>query len=414
MRQSRLWVKPLNPRTLSANLLAGMTVSVVALPLALGFGIASGMGASAGLISAVIAGVVAAAFGGSRFQVSGPTGAMTAVLVPIAHQYGIDSILLVGFLAGLMLIFAALARLGNLIHRLPDSLVEGLTAGIALVIALQQVSFILGVKTIEAERIWQSVGLEIQEFSKGPNLANLGIALAVFGINLFGSKLLPRLPLALLSVVLATVITTTTGIALPVIGELPRINFTPSLRFFESGQLLILLAPAFSVALLAALESLLSAKIADRMKSDGADHEPNRELFGQGLANIVTPLFGGVPATAALARTAVNVRAGATNPSAAIFHALILGGFVMFAGNWLEIIPLAALGGVLLATAWKMIRPNDLAQLFLTSKTDAAILTSTMLIAVLVDLVAAVFVGLALALVLKFWDRAKERRDRSR
>lgn len=401
MRQSRLWVEPFNPRSIGANLLAGLTVAIVALPLALGFGIASGLGASAGIISAVIAGLIAAAFGGSRFQVSGPTGAMTAVLIPIVHQYGIEATYAVGFIAGIFLVLAAMARVGKYIHRLPDSLVEGLTAGIALVIALQQVAFVFGVETISEERIWLSAWRELQLWLAKPTATTLVVGGSVIAVNLIGSRFFPRLPLALLSVVVATAATWALGLKIDLIGELPKFNLTPSLGFLAGQEVLLLLAPAFSVALLAALESLLSAKIADRMRADGSSHIPSRELFGQGLANLVTPLFGGVPATAALARTAVNVRSGATNPLAAIFHALILAAFVLVLAQWVSMIPLAALGGVLVATAWKMVHLESLKALFKKSTADAAILTVTMLTAVLVDLIAAVIVGIVLTLVLR-------------
>ena len=401
MRQRRLWIEPFKPRSLGANLLAGLTVAIVALPLALGFGIASGLGPAAGLVSAVIAGVLAAAFGGSRFQVSGPTGAMTAVLIPIVHQFGVSATLAVGFLAGLFLVLASLAKLGKYIHHLPDSLVEGLTAGIAIVIAMQQVAFVLGVPVVSEERVWLSAWTELGLWFESPTLTPLSMGLSVLVINVLGAKFFPRLPLALASVVLATLVSSSLGLKLELIGELPQFELLPSLEFLIDQPLLLLVAPAFSVALLAGLESLLSAKIADRMKADGNEHLSERELFGQGIANLVTPLFGGVPATAALARTAVNVRSGATNPSAAIFHSLFLAGFVLLGSQWVGLIPLAALGGVLIATAWRMIHVSMLRELFQRSRVDAGILTVTILTAVAVDLIAAVLVGIALTLVMR-------------
>lgn len=401
MRQRRLWIEPFKPRSLSANLLAGLTVAIVALPLALGFGIASGLGPAAGLVSAVIAGVLAAAFGGSRFQVSGPTGAMTAVLIPIVHQFGVSATLAVGFLAGLFLVLASLAKLGKFIHHLPDSLVEGLTAGIAIVIAMQQVAFVLGVPVVSEERVWLSAWTELGLWFESPTLTPLSMGLSVLVINVLGAKFFPRLPLALASVVLATQVSSSLGLKLELIGELPQVELLPSLEFLIDQPLLLLVAPAFSVALLAGLESLLSAKIADRMKADGNEHLSERELFGQGIANLVTPLFGGVPATAALARTAVNVRSGATNPSAAIFHSLFLAGFVLLGSQWVGLIPMAALGGVLIATAWRMIHVSMLRELFQRSRVDAGILTVTILTAVAVDLIAAVLVGIALTLVMR-------------
>lgn len=381
--------------------MAGLTVAIVALPLALGFGIASGLGATAGLVSAVVAGVLAAAFGGSRFQVSGPTGAMTAVLIPIVHQFGVSATLAVGFLAGLFLVLAALARVGKYIHHLPDSLVEGLTAGIAIVIALQQVGFVLGVPSLSEERVWLSAWKEIELWLSAPAPTPIVLASLVLVVNILGARFFPKLPLALASVVIATALTTWFNLDLERIGDLPKFELVPSIEFLIGQPLLLLIAPAFSVALLAGLESLLSAKIADRMKGDGVEHLSDRELLGQGIANVVTPLFGGVPATAALARTAVNVRAGATNPSAAIFHSLFLAGFLLLVSQWVSLIPLAALGGVLVATAWRMIHLDLLLNLFRRSSADAGILTVTILTAVAVDLIAAVLVGIALTLVMR-------------
>lgn len=294
-----------------------------------------------------------------------------------------------------------MARVGKYIHHLPDSLVEGLTAGIAIVIALQQVAFVLGVPSLSEERVWLSAWKEIELWLSTPTPTPIVLASLVVVVNILGARLFPKLPLALASVVIATALTTWFNLDLERIGDLPKFELVPSIEFLISQPLLLLIAPAFSVALLAGLESLLSAKIADRMKGDGVEHLSDRELLGQGIANVVTPLFGGVPATAALARTAVNVRAGATNPSAAIFHSLFLAGFLLLVSQWVSLIPLAALGGVLVATAWRMIHLDLLLNLFRRSSADAGILTVTILTAVAVDLIAAVLVGIALTLVMR-------------
>lgn len=387
--------------SLTRNLLAGLTVAIVALPLALAFGIGSGLGAAAGITTAVIAGMVAAAFGGSKYQVSGPTGAMTVILIPIVHQFGPSSILQVGALAGLFLLLAAALKLGRHVHKLPDSLVEGFTAGIAVIIALQQVAFVLGVEVEHSERVWQSAFLETQHWLAQPSPHAIGIASLALIANLFGSSRWPKLPLALISVIVLTLAVDIMGIEVPRIGELPLTFLSPSTEFLGFGNWTALLVPALAVAFLAGLESLLSARIADGMSNHANDHQPNRELFGQGLANLVTAFFGGIPATAALARTAVNVRSGADSRIAAFSHAVFLAIFVLAIFPIVERIPLSALGGVLIATAWHMIRLGELRETASKSKLDGLVLLVTFLATLILDLILALAIGLLIYLVLR-------------
>ncbi|MEY4944501.1 MAG: hypothetical protein RL384_445 [Actinomycetota bacterium] len=400
MRQRRLENWGFEPTNLVKNLLAGLTVAIVALPLALAFGIGSGLGAQAGLTTAIIAGVLAAVFGGSKLQVSGPTGAMTVILIPIVSTFGATAILQVGLMASGFLLLAAGLRLGKHIHRLPTSLIEGFTAGIALVIAMQQVSFVLGVELRAHDHIWESVFEEIQTWSANPQLTPVLIGLFVILINVFGAGRWPRLPLALISVVLATLVANLLNLDLDRIGTLPGGIGAVSFEFFDAGNWLALLPSALAVAFLAGLESLLSAKIADRV-SGFEQHQPNRELFGQGIANLVVPFFGGVPATAALARTAVNVRAGANSRIAAISHALFLAIFVLLLSSQISQIPLAALGGVLIATAYHMIRIEELRATSRQSKLDGLVLIVTLVATVVLDLISALAIGLLLYLALR-------------
>lgn len=386
--------------SLLTNLLAGLTVAIVALPLALAFGIGSGLGAQAGLVTAVIAGIIAATFGGSRFQVSGPTGAMTVVLIPIVAAYGPAAVLQVGLMASGFLILAALFKLGRHIHRLPTSLIEGFTAGIALVIAMQQIAFVLGVKLEASDHIWHSVFIEAQIWSREPQFTPLVFGLLAILINVFGSSRWPRLPLALITVVLATAVANVFGFNLTRIGDLPNQFAAPNVDFLARGNWLVLIPPALAVAFLAGLESLLSAKIADRL-AKAQNHNPDRELFGQGIANLVVPFFGGVPATAALARTAVNVRAGATSRLAAVFHGLFLLLFVLLLAPLIEQIPLTALGGVLIATAYHMIRIDELRRTASQSRLDAMVLVITLIATVTLDLISALLIGLLLYLGLR-------------
>lgn len=381
------------------DLLAGLTVAVVALPLALAFGATSGLGAEAGIATAVVAGAVAAIFGGSNLQVSGPTGAMTVVLVPVVHQFGATGVLFVGFLAGVALLALSWAGTGRYVRFLPAPLVEGFTAGIAVVIALQQVPSALGVEPGDQERVWAVAFDAVGQFVSDPGLAAPLVALGVCAVMLVGSRWKPVFPFSLIGVLIATGVSQIFGLDLTPIGSLPAGLPAPSLGFLDAGSVFTLMPAVVAVTALAALESLLSATVADGM-SVGERHDPDRELFGQGLANLAAPLFGGIPATAAIARTAVNVRAGASSKLAAFSHSLILLAIVLVAAPLVSEIPLAALAGVLLATTVRMIEVSSLRAMAGATRGDATVLILTFTITVVFDLVAAVVVGLGVAAVI--------------
>ncbi|MFJ7125148.1 SulP family inorganic anion transporter [Streptomyces sp. NPDC098101] len=379
------------------DLLAGLTVAVVALPLALGFGETSGLGAEAGLATAVVAGALAAVFGGSNLQVSGPTGAMTVVLVPIVAQYGAGGVLTVGLLAGLLCVGLAAARAGRYMAYVPASVIEGFTLGIALVIGLQQVPNALGVAEPEGDRVLEVTWHAVEGFVRAPNWTALGLALGVAAVMLVGSRWRPAVPFSIVAVIAATAAAQVFHLdAAEPIGDLPAGLPVPSLGFLDVSALGSLIAPAVAVAALAALESLLSAQVADGM-TVGQRHDPDRELFGQGLANIAAPLFGGVPATGAIARTAVNVRSGASSRLAALTHAAVLAVIVFAAAPLVSKIPLAALAGVLLATAVRMIEVGSLRAMARATRSDAAVLVLTALATLVLDLVYAVVIGMAVA-----------------
>lgn len=381
------------------DLIAGLTVAIVALPLALAFGVASGLGATAGLTTAIIAGILAAVFGGSNIQVSGPTGAMTVVLVPVVHQFGLPGVLEVTVMAGVILLLLALSGLGRYVRYLPASLVEGFTAGIAVVIALQQVPNMLGVEPGDQEKVWALAWDAVVRFAQAPDPVAPLITLGVAGAILAGARWRPSLPLSLLAVVIVTVISAFGRSDLPVIGALPSGLPTPTADFLDPSMLSALLPSALAIAALAALESLLSATVADGM-SVGERHNPDRELFGQGIANLVVPFFGGLPATAAIARTAVNVRSGARSRLAAISHSLVLLVVVLAAGSLVGFVPLAALAGVLLATTVQMVQFGAIRAIMRATRGDAAVLAITFGVTVAIDLVTAVVVGLAAAALL--------------
>ncbi|WP_189327752.1 SulP family inorganic anion transporter [Streptomyces flaveus] len=379
------------------DLLAGLTVAIVALPLALGFGVSSGLGAEAGLATAVIAGALAAVFGGSNLQVSGPTGAMTVVLVPIVAEHGPSGVLTVGLMAGLMLVALALVRAGKYMQYVPAPVVEGFTLGIACVIGLQQIPSALGVPKPEGDRVLVVTWRALQEFAEHPNWTAVAFALVVAAVMLIGTRLRPTIPFSIVAVIAATLVAQVAGLdAAKPIGDLPSGLPAPSLSFLDPGALGSLLAPAVAVAALAALESLLSASVADGM-TVGQKHDPDRELFGQGLANIAAPLFGGVPATGAIARTAVNVRTGASSRLASLAHAAVLAVIVFAAAPLVSKIPLAALAGVLLATAIRMVEVGSLRVMAKATRSDALILVLTAVATLALDLVYAVIIGLVVA-----------------
>ncbi|MBH5134901.1 SulP family inorganic anion transporter [Streptomyces sp. NPDC048405] len=392
------------------DLLAGLTVAIVALPLALGFGVSSGLGAEAGLTTAVIAGALAAVFGGSNLQVSGPTGAMTVVLVPIVGQYGAGGVLTVGLVAGVMLVALAVLRAGKFMRYVPAPVIEGFTLGIACVIGLQQVPNALGVDKPEGDRVLVVTWRAAEDFAKSPNWTAVGLAVSVALVMLVGARWRPTIPFSIVAVIGATLVAQLAGLdAARPIGDLPSGLSAPSLSFIDVSALGSLLAPAVAVAALAALESLLSASVADGM-TVGQKHDPDRELFGQGLANIAAPLFGGVPATGAIARTAVNVRTGARSRLASLTHAAVLAVVVFAAAPLVSRIPLAALAGVLLATAIRMVEVGSLKAMAKATRSDALTLVLTAAATLALDLVYAVIIGLVVAGTLALRAVAKQAR----
>lgn len=381
------------------DLVAGLTVAIVALPLALAFGVASGLGAEAGLTTAIIAGVVAAVFGGSNLQISGPTGAMTVVLLPVVHEFGAQGVLLVGLMAGIILIVLAASGIGRYVQMLPTSLVEGFTAGIAVVIVLQQVPSMLGVEAGDQEQVWAIAGDAVVNFFGEPQLTPILMTLAIAAAILLGARFKPAIPVSIIAVIIATVVAQFAGLDLTRIGEIPSSIGTPSLEFLDMTRIAALFPSAIAVAALAALESLLCATVADSM-SVNERHNPDRELFGQGLANMVVPFFGGVPATAAIARTAVNVRAGARSRLSSITHSLVLAIIVLSASGLVATIPLAALAGVLLATCIQMVSVGSIGALLRSTRADAVVLILTFAVTVAIDLITAVVVGFVVAALL--------------
>jgi sulfate permease, SulP family len=378
------------------DVVSGITVAVVALPLALAFGIASGAGAQAGLVTAVVAGAVAAVFGGSHVQVSGPTGAMTVVLVPIVAAHGAGAVPTVALLAGVFLVAGSAVGLGRLLAYLPWPVIEGFTFGIAVVIAAQQVPTALGVPKPDGDQPLAVAGHALIAFGRDPHADAAGLLLLGLALMVVLPRLHRSLPVGLLTVLVVTLVTELAGLSAPVIGGLPRALPLPSLPGPDAA--IDLLPAAAAVAALAALESLLSARVADGM-TDVHRHDPDRELLGQGLANVGTSLFGGVPATGAIARTAVNVRSGARTRLASLSHALVLAGVMAALAGVVARVPLVALAAVLLGTAWRMVEWHTVRAVVRSTRTDATVFLVTAAATLLLDLVRAVELGVLIALV---------------
>jgi sulfate permease, SulP family len=384
-------------RSWRRDLVAGVTVGVVALPLALGFGVASGVGAAPGLVTAVIAGAVAAVFGGSSLQVSGPTGAMTVVLVPLVAEHGPGVVYPVAALAGVLVVAAAVLRLGRLLAYVPWPLVEGFTLGIAVVIAAQQVPSALGVAKPDVENAVGAAASVVLRFAGHPDWAVLGLLALAVVLTAGLPRVHRSLPAGLLAVAVVTFVVELSGAHVARIGSLPSSLPLPVVP--DLGNASDLLGAAAVVAFLAGLESLLSARVADGM-SDAPRHDPDRELFGQGLANVASGLCGGLPATGAIARTAVNARAGASTRVAAIVHALVLAAIVYAASGLVGRVPLVALAGVLLVTAYRMVERHTVRAVLTSTRGDALVFVLTAVCTVAFDLVTAVEVGLGVAIVL--------------
>ena len=384
------------PRSWRRDVLAGVTVGVVALPLALAFGVSSGAGAAAGLITAVVAGLVAAIFGGSHVQVSGPTGAMAVVLAPVVAQYGAGSLALVTVLAGVIVLLAGVAGLGRAVTFIPWPVIEGFTVGIAAIIFLQQVPAALGAAAPQGEAPLVAAVSAVTN----SRWSTAGPALIVVVVVAALMLLLPRLhraiPESLTAVAVATVVVVVAGLPAARIGELPSHLPAPMLPQADLGALRALVGAALAIAALAAIESLLSARVAATMAPTGP-YDPNRELVGQGLASVASGAFGGMPATGAIARTAVNVRSGAQTRVSALVHSLVLLGVVYFVSSPVAAIPLAALAAVLMVTSVRMVSGPTVVKIVTSTRSDAAIFVLTAVITVGFDLIEAVEIGIVVA-----------------
>lgn len=387
-------------RSWRGDLVAGVTVSVVALPLALGFGVSSGVGATAGIVTAIVAGFVAGFLGGSNLQVSGPTGAMTVVLVPVVAQHGPGSVVVVSIMAGVVVVAVGLLGMGRLVHYIPWPVVEGFTVGIGAIIFLQQVPLALDTAPAEGENTAVVAVRTLAATDWSAALPAVGVVLLVVAVMLVVTRVRRTLPASLVAIVAATLVARVADLDVRVIGALPSVLAAPQLPSTDLATVRALFSAALAVAALAALESLLSAQVADGMSDDIPRTHPDRELVGQGLANIASGLFGGMPATGAIARTAVNLRSGARTRVAAMTHAVALAAIVLAAAPLVAQIPLSALAGVLIVTALRMIDARTARSILRSTRPDALVFALTALATMAFDLITAVGLGVLAAILL--------------
>ena len=386
-----------------ADALAGITVALIALPLSIAIAIASGAKPEAGLATAVIGGLLISALGGSRVQIGGPTGAFIVVVYGVIEQYGFDGLLLATLMAGVILIIAALVRAGNLIALIPEAVIEGFTVGIALIIAISQLKDLLGldIARLPAD-LWDAApAMWAARHSASLAAAAIGI-FSIIAIALVKRRTGSVLIIAAASAAVALLV-------LPVetinsrFGELPRGLPYPSLPDVTLARLSELLPSALVIAFLAGVESLLSAIVADRMV--GGTHRSNAELMAQGAANIASPLFGGLPATGAIARTAANVRAGGRTPVAGIVHALAILLFIVTAAPLAGYLAMPALAALLIVTAWSMSEPHRWRERLNSRPSDRYLLFLTMILTVASGLTVAIAVGTTIGLALRLSRR---------
>lgn len=389
--------------------LAGLIVGIVALPLAIAFAIASGVSPSQGLVTAIVAGFIISALGGSRVQIGGPTGAFVVLVYAIVQKYGQDGLMIATFIAGAMLVAMGFLRLGGLVKFVPYPLTVGFTTGIAVIIATTQIPDVFGLTLGSKEAHFIGRLTACVQAASTINVWATAIAAVSLAICIFWVRLTPKIPGSLVAIILSTIAVQIFELPVDTIGSrfgavassLPR----PHLPNLSIDLVVAMFNPALSIALLAALESLLSAVVADGMT--GRRHRSDTEIIAQGVANLASPLFGGIPATGAIARTATNIRNGGKTPVAGMIHALVLLVILLVAGKWAALIPMATLGAVLLVVAWNMSELHTFKALLKSPRSDVLVLLTAFLLTVFVDLTVAIEVGFVLSIAL-FMKRMAE------
>ncbi len=383
----------------AGDLMGGLTVGVVALPLAIALAIASGVKPEQGLYTAIFAGFVIAVLGGTRTQISGPTGAFIVIVYGIVQKYGYDGLVVATLIAGVLLILMGLARMGALLKFIPYPVTVGFTSGIALIIFSSQVSDLLGLKIEHMPVDFVEKWIEFGRHISTVDLYTIEVAAASLAIIVLCNKFVRRVPGPLVAILLVTAAVQIFQIPVDTIasrfGGVPSSLPTPHIPFISWQMVRDMFSPALTIAILAGLESLLSAVVADGMT--GTRHRSNMELIAQGAGNIVSVIFGGVPATGAIARTATNIKSGGNTPVSAIIHCVFLLLVLLFIGKWAALIPMATLAAVLVVVAYNMSEWREFVHLLKSPRGDVAVLLATFLLTVFIELTVAIQVGVLLA-----------------
>jgi sulfate permease, SulP family len=395
-------LKNYNRKQFSNDVLAGIIVGVVALPLAIAFAIASGVAPEKGLITAVVAGFIISTIGGSRVQIGGPTGAFIVIVYGIVQMYGVDGLIVATFMAGIMLVIMGFARLGTVIKFIPHPLIIGFTSGIAVIIFSSQIKDFFGLKmgAVPADFLaqWLAYFTNIQSV----NVYAILIAVVTIIIIVLWPRFTQKIPGSLIAIIVTTAAVQFFNLPVETIGSRFGVISSsfpaPAIPQIDFAIIKDLIQPAFTIALLAAIESLLSAVVADGMI--GGNHKSNMELVAQGTANIFSSMFGGIPATGAIARTATNVKNGGRTPVAGIVHAIILLLILLFVGKWASLIPIANLAGILVIVAYNMSEWKNFKSILKGPKGDVAVLLITFFLTVIIDLTVAIQIGMVLAVFL--------------
>lgn len=402
-------LKNYNKEQFISDATAGVIVGIVALPLAIAFAIASGVTPEKGIITAIIAGFIISAFGGSRVQIGGPTGAFIIIVYGIVQNYGTTGLAIATIMAGIILVIMGLVKFGSLIKFIPYPVVVGFTSGIALLIFSTQIKDFFGLQIQKVPSEFHEKWLAYFENFYTINYYVFGIALLSLLIMVFWHKVTHRIPGSLIAIIVSTVLVIVFELPVDTIGskfgEIPSSLPAPNSFAINLGLIKSLIGPATAIALLAAIESLLSAVVADGMI--GGKHRSNMELLAQGLANIVVPIFGGIPATGAIARTATNIKNGGRTPVAGIIHAVTLLLIMLFFGSYAKLIPMATLAAILVIVAYNMSEWHSFKSLLKSPKSDIVVLLTTFLLTVIFDLTIAIEIGMVLA-VLLFMKRMAE------
>jgi len=395
-------LKDYNKEKFLADLTAGIIVGIVALPLAIAFGIASGVTPEKGIITAIIAGFIISAFGGSRVQIGGPTGAFIVIVYGIIQQYGMTGLMIATIMAGIILVIMGLARFGSIIKFIPYPVVVGFTSGIALLIFSTQIKDLFGLSINNVPSEFHEKWIVYFQNFFSVNYYAFGIGALSLLIMIFWPKVTHRIPGSLVAIIVTTLMVQFLKFPVETIGsrfgEIP--SNLPSPHLYEMNLAVIrdLIGPATTIAILAAIESLLSAVVADGMI--GGKHRSNMELIAQGLANIASPLFGGIPATGAIARTATNIKNGGRTPVAGIVHAFTLLLIMLFFGSLAKLIPMATLAAVLVIVSYNMSEWRSFKSLLKSPLSDVVVLLTTFMLTVIFDLTIAIQIGMILAVIL--------------